>query len=64
MFCMFNQLQANIASRRIKISPDCLFCGDAAETVFHIFFQCRLAKEIWELSPLHIPSDGSWLDSQ
>ncbi|XP_020872418.1 uncharacterized protein LOC110226122 [Arabidopsis lyrata subsp. lyrata] len=47
---------ANIARRRIQISPDCLFCGDAAETVPHLFFQCRLAKEIWELSPLQISS--------
>ncbi|XP_020889489.1 uncharacterized protein LOC110230528 isoform X3 [Arabidopsis lyrata subsp. lyrata] len=40
------QLQDNIAHRRIKISSDCLFCGDAAETIPHLFFQCRVAKEI------------------
>lgn len=47
---------ANLASRRIKIPQDCLFCVDAAETTMHLFFQCRLAREIWALSPLQIPS--------
>lgn len=36
--------------------PECLFCGDAKETILHLLFHCRFAKEIWELSPLQIAS--------
>ncbi|KAG7594035.1 Reverse transcriptase domain [Arabidopsis thaliana x Arabidopsis arenosa] len=43
---------ANVARRNIKISPECIFCGEAKETTLHLLFHCRLAREIWELSPL------------
>ncbi|KAG7537309.1 Reverse transcriptase zinc-binding domain [Arabidopsis suecica] len=44
----------NLARRRLKVIPDCIFCGDAQESILHLLFQCRFAKEVWELSPLHI----------
>ncbi|CAE5958042.1 unnamed protein product [Arabidopsis arenosa] len=43
---------ANVARRNIKISPECIFCGEAKETTLHLLFHCRLAREIWELSPI------------
>lgn len=46
----------NYARRRIKVMPECAFCGDAKETVLHLLFHCRFAKETWELSPLQIES--------
>lgn len=45
----------NISRRHIKISTECPFCGEATETTLHLLFHCRLAREIWELSPLSIP---------
>lgn len=46
---------ANVAYRNIKIPMECIFCGEANETIMHLLFQCRFAREIWELSPLAIP---------
>ncbi|KAG7557763.1 Zinc knuckle CX2CX4HX4C [Arabidopsis suecica] len=40
--------------RRLRINPDCNFCGEGRETIQHLLFQCRVAKEIWELSPVNI----------
>ncbi|KAG7586565.1 Ribonuclease H domain [Arabidopsis thaliana x Arabidopsis arenosa] len=53
---------STLAQRRIKIMPDCVFCGEATETIVHILFHCRVAKEIWELSPLQVDTDASWID--
>lgn len=36
--------------RRLRIASECLFCGEATESIHHLLFQCRVAKEIWELS--------------
>lgn len=44
----------NLARRKLKILLDCIFCGDAKESILHLLFQCRFAKEVWELSPLRI----------
>ncbi|KAG7599644.1 hypothetical protein ISN44_As06g038180 [Arabidopsis suecica] len=41
-----------LGRRRLRISPECLFCGEACESIYHLFFQCRVANEIWELSPV------------
>ncbi|CAH8262154.1 unnamed protein product [Arabidopsis lyrata] len=54
---------ANVAHRGIRISKDCLFCGEETESQLHLFFQCRFAKEIWGLSSHNIPTDGSWINS-
>ncbi|XP_020867748.1 uncharacterized protein LOC110224809 isoform X4 [Arabidopsis lyrata subsp. lyrata] len=51
-----------LAHRHLRVSQECLFCGEARESVSHIFFQCRVAKEIWELSPVHIVADASWIN--
>ncbi|CAL9232865.1 unnamed protein product, partial [Arabidopsis halleri] len=45
-----------LAHRHLKISPECLFCGEASESALHLLFQCRFAREIWELSPVEIDS--------
>ncbi|KAG7563755.1 Endonuclease/exonuclease/phosphatase superfamily [Arabidopsis suecica] len=46
-----------LAHRNLRISQDCLFCGETKESVAHIFFCCRVAREIWELSPINIDTD-------
>ena len=46
---------ANLARLRIKLSRDCVLCGEEEESIMHLLFHCRVAREIWELSPLHIP---------
>lgn len=38
-------------------------CGEQAETVNHILFQCSIAREIWELAPLLTPP-GDLLNAQ
>ncbi|KAG7547813.1 Ribonuclease H domain [Arabidopsis suecica] len=44
----------NLAHRHIKITTNCLFCNEGTESIIHLLFQCRVAKEIWELSPICI----------
>ena len=53
--CLNIALPVNeIIYSRIKIgSPICNCCGEDIETVEHLFFQCRIAKETWHLTPLH-----------
>lgn len=41
----------NLRKRNIKVDNICHVCGENPETQTHIFFQCRVAKEIWSLSP-------------
>lgn len=41
--------------RRIKIPAECILCGEDKETISHLFFHCRVAREIWELSPIALP---------
>ncbi|CAL9222712.1 unnamed protein product, partial [Arabidopsis halleri] len=33
----------NIARREVKISSECLFCGDAKETTEHLPFKCSFS---------------------
>ena len=42
----------NIARRKIRIQRECSFCGEEVETVTHLLFQCRVAREVWEMAPL------------
>lgn len=44
----------NLARRRIRTLSDCIFCGEANESIIHLLFHCRLAKEVWKLSPLQM----------
>ncbi|XP_010463143.1 PREDICTED: uncharacterized protein LOC104743796 [Camelina sativa] len=43
-----------LSQRCIKVLRDCNLCGEALESITHLLFQCRVAKEIWELSPIPI----------
>ncbi|XP_071928207.1 uncharacterized protein [Coffea arabica] len=53
--CLSTALPVNeIIYSRIKTgSPICNCCGEGIETVEHLFFQCRIAKEKWHLAQLH-----------
>ncbi|KAJ0264716.1 Reverse transcriptase zinc-binding domain-containing protein [Hirschfeldia incana] len=41
----------NLRKRNIKIDNACQICGEYPETQDHMFFQCRVAKEIWTMAP-------------
>lgn len=39
-----------LAERHIPIDPSCKRCG-APESITHLFFQCRFARQVWRLAP-------------
>lgn len=41
----------NIRKRGITIDNTCQTCGENIETLNHMMFECRVAKEIWEMIP-------------
>ena len=41
----------NLRRRGVKIDNTCPVCEEQMETLNHAFFQCRVAREVWELSP-------------
>lgn len=47
-----------IQSRGIQIDPLCSSCRSEPETVCHVLFHCRIARETWELSAISPPSSG------
>ncbi|GJZ98157.1 RNA-directed DNA polymerase, eukaryota [Tanacetum coccineum] len=60
----------NISHRGMEIeSIICPMCGEAAESSRHIFFSCRIAREIlskisrwWDVSYMELSSYEEWLD--
>ncbi|XP_058208113.1 uncharacterized protein LOC131321121 [Rhododendron vialii] len=40
----------NLFKKKIDVSPYCLRCNSAFETIEHLFFQCKSSKEVWENS--------------
>ncbi|KAL2939182.1 hypothetical protein RDABS01_023732, partial [Bienertia sinuspersici] len=56
----------NLAKRRIKIDPSCVFCGNK-ESSDHLFLNCEFSRRIWSSSNLGIrisncpsPRTPSW----
>lgn len=42
----------------MKVDRTCLLCGEHVEDINHVLFQCRVSKEIWELShAIHLTSN-------
>ena len=39
-----------LTERHIPIDPSCKRCG-APESITHLFFQCRFARQVWRLAP-------------
>ncbi|KAL1210984.1 hypothetical protein V5N11_035787 [Cardamine amara subsp. amara] len=52
-----------LKQRGVRIDPTCLLCGEDQESVNHLLFKCRIAKEIWDLAPVITPSDASWIST-
>mgnify|MGYP001007906641 CR=1 FL=1 len=41
--------QAVLADRHIKTPPQCLACNLSAETIKHMLFECKKAKDVWTI---------------
>lgn len=54
---------ANMVHRHIAKDNRCNRCGEAAESVNHVLFQCHYARLIWAEANVHIPPAGVWSDS-
>lgn len=52
----------NLSKRGIKIAKDCQTCGEESETLPHMLFYCRVAKEIWSLSEVSIADEVTQTD--
>ncbi|KAG2266079.1 hypothetical protein Bca52824_073158 [Brassica carinata] len=52
----------NLGKRRIKIARDCQICGEEVETLSHMLFCCKVAKEIWSLSEISTAIDVNQAD--
>jgi hypothetical protein len=37
-----------LASRHIKVSPQCLICLQGCEDICHLLFKCKRAKSVWK----------------
>ncbi|CAH2047447.1 unnamed protein product, partial [Thlaspi arvense] len=48
---------ATIQKRHLSSDATCVLCGEHEETLIRLLFQCRVSKEIWELSPVIVPAD-------
>ncbi|KAG7572532.1 Reverse transcriptase domain [Arabidopsis suecica] len=57
MWIYTKDVSENLTRRHIRVSQDFILCVEEAESIIHLFFHCRVAREIWELSPLHIHQD-------
>lgn len=55
-------LGENLKARRINITAVCPFCGED-ETSLHLFFNCRFAREIWDLAPFKTLLVGERIES-
>ena len=44
-------VQATLAYRGMDISPSCLICNDAPETIIHVLRDCPFAKWFWNSFP-------------
>lgn len=42
-------LRCNLVQRGMKIDAGCPVCGNRNEDGGHLFFKCRLAKDVWRL---------------
>lgn len=52
----------NLKKRGLRVDAICQLCGEEDETVNHLLFQCKLTKEIWDLTPISTPS-GEFLNA-
>ncbi|XP_010431723.1 PREDICTED: uncharacterized protein LOC104716077 [Camelina sativa] len=50
--CLHNVVPTaeNLKKRRMLKDDTCQRCGEAPETINHLLFQCRISKEIWDLT--------------
>ncbi|VVA90818.1 unnamed protein product [Arabis nemorensis] len=53
----------NLAIRGLKVDLKCILCGQTDETTNHLMFQCRVSREIWEITPLATPSGDTFLSN-
>nr|CAD1844695.1 unnamed protein product [Ananas comosus var. bracteatus] len=61
-----------LQQRGLTQSNLCALCGEAAENIQHLFFQCRYSKEVWHIFQLDWGKvinvqqlhDGCWLTSK
>jgi hypothetical protein len=42
--------RVNLFRRKVITDPSCLFCGAAAETGFHVLWDCPSAKDVWSMA--------------
>ena len=52
----------NLAKRGIKIARKCQIYGEDVETLSHMLFCCRVAKDIWSLSEISTAIDVNQAD--
>ena len=53
----------NMRKRGIVIDNTCQTCGESTETLNHMLFECRVAKEIWEMIPTSFYVSASTSDN-
>lgn len=40
----------NLNKRGGRVSPDCQLCGEGNEIISHLFYECKVSREIWNLA--------------
>lgn len=50
-------VRANLASRGMKVNKVCERCGEADETLDHMFMRCVESTRVWYASPLRLEPD-------
>lgn len=60
--CLHNALAVlvNLNNRHLDVNPICSFCHKKPETVEHVMFQCKLARQVWHLAPLPFHYAADW----
>lgn len=51
-------VKAQLRTRGIHLDPTCSVCGQGSETICHVLFQCKAAKEVWDQSNFPLPLAG------
>ncbi|RID75239.1 hypothetical protein BRARA_B02294 [Brassica rapa] len=51
-------VKSRLVTRGIHLDPTCSVCEQSSETICHVLFHCKTAKEVWERSNVPPPPAG------
>ena len=43
-----------ILSRGVQVQNCCCMCGSSEKAIYHVFFDCRYSKKVWQLFNLEV----------